>query len=254
MTEPRVAPRGALLLACALATAPAWAQTAVPSASAASAAERAQKETDRTMYWIRVLASKPAPVKPAAAPAPVATTAAAPRPAPVAAAAPAKAATEPREKVKAAPPPTTVAAAPEAAPPVVGRASPAGQASPAREVSEPVATSVNGIDNGAAASPAAALLPEVAPPPAEEPDEGLVQIKSVQPEFPTAIVRRVHKGNVEVHFEVEPGGKVVEATVVQSSHSRLNDAALDAVKQWQFKPGTRYHTAAVNLKFDIDAE
>ena len=254
MTEPRVAPRGALLLACALATAPAWAQTAVPSASAASAAERAQKETDRTMYWIRVLASKPAPVKPAAARAPVATTAAAPRPAPVAAASPAKAATEPREKVKAAPPPTTVAAAPEAAPPVVGRASPAGQASPAREVSEPVATSVNGIDNGAAASPAAASLPEVAPPPAEEPDEGLVQVKSVQPEFPTAIVRRVHKGNVEVHFEVEPGGKVVEATVVQSSHSRLNDAALDAVKQWRFKPGTRYHTAAVNLKFDIDAE
>lgn len=256
MTEPRVAPTGALLLACALATAPAWAQTAVPSASAASAAERAQKETDRTMYWIRVLASKPAPVKPAAAPvpAPVATTAAAPKPAPVAAAAPAKAATEPREKVKATPPPTTVAAAPEAAPPTVGRASPAGQAAPAREVSEPVAASVNGLDNGAAAAPAAAPLPEVAPPPAEEPDEGLVQIKSVQPDFPTAIVRRVHRGNVEVKFEVEPGGKVVEATVVQSSHSRLNDAALDAVKQWQFKPGTRYHTAAVNLKFDIDTE
>lgn len=250
MTEPRIAPKGALLLACALATAGAWAQPAVPSASAASAAERAQKETDRTMYWIRVLASKPAPAKPAAAvPATVATTAPAPRPAPpVAAAAP------PREKVKAAtPPPTAVAEAPEAAPAPLGRPVPATQA-PAVDVSEPVPSSVNGIDTGVAPPAAApASLPDVAPPP-EEPDPGLIQIAMAQPDFPTSVVRKVHKGNVEVRFEVEPGGRVVEATVVETSNSRLNDAAVEAVKQWRFKPGPRYHTAAVNLKFDIDAE
>ncbi len=262
MTEPRVAPRGALLLACALATATAWAQPAVPSASAASAAEKAQKETDRTMYWIRVLASKPA-VKPAAAPAPVAAVTPAPRPAapaPVATAAAAKPAAETREKAKSAPPPATtvVAAAQEAAPPIVGKTSTPAQA-PAREVSEPLAAPSinNGVDTGAPATPAASAalpVPDVASPPAEEPDPGLIQIESAQPDFPTAIVRRVHKGNVEVHFEVEPGGKVVEATVVESSHPRLDDAAIEAVKKWRFKPGTRYHTAAVNLKFDIDTE
>ena len=65
---------------------------------------------------------------------------------------------------------------------------------------------------------------------------------------------RVRKGNVEVKFEVEPGGSVVEADVVESSNARLNDAALEAVKQWRFKPGPKSHTALVNLVFNIDTE
>ncbi len=267
MTEPRVAPKGVLLLACALATATAWAQPAVPSASAASAAEKAQKETDRTMYWIRVLASKPAPVKPGATPAPVAAQAPAPRPAPTVAtaAAPPKAAAESRDKPKAAaPPPATVVAAaePAAAPTTAPAAAPVGKPAvasqaPGGEVSEPVSPRVdNGVDAGTPATPAApAAAPAPVVAPAEDDlDPGLVQIAAAQPEFPPAVVRKVHKGNVEVRFEVEPGGKVVEATVVESSHPRLNDAAIEAVKKWRFKPGTRYHTAAVNLKFDIDTE
>ena len=73
MTELRIVARCVLLLTGALACAGALAQAAPaaePSASSAAAADRAQKQADRTLYWIRVLAEKPAPKPAAAAPAP----------------------------------------------------------------------------------------------------------------------------------------------------------------------------------------
>ena len=245
MTLPRSALNGALLLACALAGQSAWAQPA-PSA-AASAAERAQKETDRTMYWIRVLASKPAPAK----------TATAPRPAAAVAVASAKPATETREKVKVAAG-TSTATAPANATAMVAAQAPNATPAPFGDLPEPSALSSSNADNVAAAVPTAAApaLPDT-PPPADAdtvPDPGLVQIASVQPDFPSAIVQLVHKGNVEVKFEVEPGGTVVAASVVESSHPRLNAPALRAIKQWRFKPTPKSHTALVNLVFDVDAE
>ena len=225
MTEPTSALRSTLLLACALACTATWGQAAPQSAAAASAAERAQRETDRTMYWIRVLATKPAPVKTAAAPAP-------------------KPAAEARTKVAAAPAnatpaPTKVAMASIPTPSNVS------------DATYPSALSSSSADHAAVAlPPVAAPQPE---PPAE-PDPGLIQIKSVQPDFPGVVVKRVRKGNVEVHFEVEPNGTVSDAVVVESSNHRLNDAAIDAIKQWRFKPTPMSHTAAVNLVFDIDKE
>jgi len=249
MTEPTSALRSTLLLACALACTATWGQAAPQSAAAASAAERAQRETDRTMYWIRVLATKPAPVKTAAAPTPAPAPAPA-APAPkiaVAAAAPApapKPAAEARTKVAAAPAnatpaPTKVAMASIPTPSTVS------------DATYPSALSSSSADHAAVAlPPVAAPQPE---PPAE-PDPGLIQIKSVQPDFPGVVVKRVRKGNVEVHFEVEPNGTVSDAVVVESSNHRLNDAAIDAIKQWRFKPTPMSHTAAVNLVFDIDKE
>jgi len=247
MTEPTSALRSTLLLACAFACTATWAQSAPQSAAAASAAERAQRETDRTMYWIRVLATKPAPAKTAAAAAPAPTPAApAPKTA-VAAAAPApapKPAAEARTKVAAAPAnatpaPTKVAMASIPTPSTVS------------DATYPSALSSSSADHAAVAlPPVAAPQPE---PPAEA-DPGLIQIKSVQPDFPGVVVKRVRKGNVEVHFEVEPNGTVSDAVVVESSNHRLNDAAIDAIKQWRFKPTPMSHTAAVNLVFDIDKE
>lgn len=257
MTEPRLAPSGALLLACVLACPMALAQTATPSSTAASAAERAQKETDRTMYWIRVLATKPAPVKAVAAAAP---TPAAPAPKAVVAAAtpPARPSTDARDKVK-------VAAA--ATPATATTTSKAANLTPAsltvaQGLSQPSITDgpdgstlgYNRGDSGATASTAAPPQPDPTPAAAAEPDPGLIQIKSVQPDFPGTVVKRVHKGSVEVRFEVDPSGTVVDAVVVESSNHRLNDAALEAIKQWRFKPTPMAHTAAVNLVFDIDKE
>jgi TonB family protein len=253
MTEPRSVLNAALLLAAVLASAAARAQPAPQSSAAASAAERAQKETDRTMYWIRVLATTPAPVK--AAPAPATRPAAAV----AAAAAPAvKPAAEARDKAKAvaaatpaatsvvakattnAPAPATVAMVPQPAP------VPLGGAAPGRDHASGVATAV--------ADPATGPAPEVASGPAAEPDPGLIQVRSVRPDFPFDFMHRVHKGNVEVRFEVEPGGTVADAVVVASSHVRLNGPALAAVRQWLFKPTVAAHTALVNLVFDVDHE
>ncbi len=254
MTEPKSALGGALLLACALACDAAWAQLASQASAAASAAERAQRETDRTMYWIRILAVKPAPAKSAAAPAP--------RPAAVATAPASRPAAEVREKVKVAaatPPaatgPTSDAATAAAAPMVIAPAPALTQPS-VNDAPYPSALSSSSADHAATAVGGAATppAPEPAPAPATEPDPGLVQVKAVQPEFPQSVVLRVHKGNVEVRFEVDPAGTVVDATVVQSSNARLNNAAVDAVRQWRFKPTPTGHTAAVNLIFDIDKE
>jgi len=240
MTEPRSALIVALTLACALACEAAWGQSAPQPSAAASAVERAQRESDRTMYWIRVLADKPAPVRAAPAPRPV-VAAAAPREKARPAAAPAPAAPNVVAEVANVAP----------APVVVAQAADPAQA-PVVDAPYPTGLSSSIADEAAVAATLPA--PEVAPAPAAEPDPGLVQVKSVQPDFPEAIVRRVHKGNVEVRFQVDPGGTVVDATVVESSHARLNDAAVEAVRQWRFKPTPGPHTAMVNLVFDIDAE
>jgi TonB family protein len=253
MTEPRSALSRALLLACALACEAARAQPAPrPSDAAASAAERAQKESDRTMYWIRVLADKPAPAKAAPAPKPV-TAAAAPS---------ARSATEAREKAKVAGAPTPAATSSAAdaanvvpAPVAVAQASDSAQA-PVGDAPDPTALSSSSADNVAAAVAINAALPhlDLAPAPAAEPDPGLINVKLVQPNFPSDVVQRIRKGNVEVRFEVEPGGTVVNAAVVESSHPQLNNAAVKAIRQWRFKPTPLSHAALVNLVFNIDAE
>jgi len=258
---------GALTFALA-ATAGAWAQTAAtptePSASSAAAAERAQKQSDRALYWIRVLADKPA-TKPAAA-TPAATK---PAPAPAPAARPAPEtprvaqATAPAPAAKAAPAP--VAAAPAQA---TTNDTAATLGLGARVTREPtpsagtVATGAAGVDaspavGGAIAAPA--LTPptlDVPPPPQEapeEPDIGLVMVKSVDPEFPMNLMRRLRKGEVEVRFEVGADGQVETVSVEKSTNHGLDAAALEAVRQWRFKPGTRGHTALVDLAFDMDA-
>ena len=199
------------------------------------------------MYWIRILATKPPPAKVTPAPRPVAGTASTT----------AKPAAEPREKAKAPPAhaPTATAAASD-----VGRATRGSaqesNAAPASigDAPEPSALSSRGADR-AAAAPAnsdAASQQDLAPSAVLEPDPGLIQVKSVQPEFPVAVVQRIHKGHVEVRFEVDSGGKVVDATVVASSSPRLNNAAVDAIMQWRFKPTPASHTALVDLVFDSD--
>jgi TonB family protein len=55
-----------------------------------------------------------------------------------------------------------------------------------------------------------------------------------------------------VRFEVNPDGVVDVVTVTKTSAAALNSAAMDAVKQWRFKPTPRGHTAAVALAFNLD--
>jgi protein TonB len=268
MTDLRIIARCVLMLAGAAASTVTMAQVTAPSAAASAAAEKAQKETDRTMYWIRVLAQTPQPAAPKAAPSkPVA---AAPAPQPKVAAA------SERVRVASATPaaaPAFAAAAAHAPNPVgVGIAAPEPVvvAAPAAEApslaaatgtADTHAMTSGGVDAGLSsaglagslAAPAA-VAPQIdVPVGPQKPDPGLVMIKSADPEFPDTAMRRLRKGKVEVRFEVDNDGVVDVVSVVQTSNAVLNDAALDAVRQWRFKPTPKRHTGVVALTFDLDS-
>ncbi len=267
MTDFRIGAHCALVLAGASMCAASHAQTsAAPTLAAASgaASDRAQRESERTLYWIRVLADKPAVPK---------TTERRP-----ALAAPKGSPPSGNAAVAAgeAPLPSRVKAAPS----VVGARSTATGATPAA-----VQMPRTGTDGGAgpadlasdeldarAASPAhvsartdsiaaptptvSAPVPEeaaIATPEIDEPDPGLVMTKSADPKFPLSAMQRLRQGEVEVRFEVDPNGRVEDASVVKTSSPTLNKAALDAVRQWQFRPTPHGHAAVVDLAFNLDS-
>jgi TonB family protein len=58
------------------------------------------------------------------------------------------------------------------------------------------------------------------------------------------VVKEVHAtelggGTVVMDCVVRSDGSVGDVTVTQSAEKRLDDAAVQALKQWQFKPGTK---------------
>jgi TonB family protein len=106
-----------------------------------------------------------------------------------------------------------------------------------------------------AASPASnsgapATPPEATPPP----DSKLLEIiKKVKPEYPPAAAPEKLQGQVIVRIVVDQDGDV-ESTEVISGNPVLANAAVDAVKQWKFKPFIRNGQpvkAAIKLPFDF---
>ncbi|MBI2678093.1 MAG: energy transducer TonB [Candidatus Koribacter versatilis] len=59
----------------------------------------------------------------------------------------------------------------------------------------------------------------------------------VDPQYPAEALERAVEGDVMIDIVVGADGNVAEATVL-SGHPLLNDAALDAIKQWTFEPMT----------------
>ncbi len=106
---------------------------------------------------------------------------------------------------------------------------------------------------GGIAAPTIAAPPIDVPVAEEEPDPGLIMTKSAEPEFPIATMRRLRKGEVEVKFEVGPDGVVDVVTVMKTTSASLNSAAVEAVRQWRFKPTPKGHTAMVELAFNLDS-
>ena len=62
-----------------------------------------------------------------------------------------------------------------------------------------------------------------------------VKIKNVAPEYPAVAKSARVGGTVQVELTVDPEGKVADARVVKSV-PLLDQAALDAVKQWEYTP------------------
>lgn len=61
-------------------------------------------------------------------------------------------------------------------------------------------------------------------------------VKRVNPEFPSRALRTGREGYVVIEYNVNPDGKVINATVVESSPKHLFEkAALKAIKKWQYE-------------------
>lgn len=83
--------------------------------------------------------------------------------------------------------------------------------------------------------------------------------KIVSPEHPRELWDQRVTGSADVECLVTIDGKVAEARIVSASRAEFGEAALAAVKQWEFEPGTRNGTPApmrvrVPLNFAIGNE
>ncbi len=62
-----------------------------------------------------------------------------------------------------------------------------------------------------------------------------VKVKDVQPEYPPLAKSTRVGGTVQIEATIGPDGKVADARVIKSVPI-LDQAALDAVRQWEYKP------------------
>lgn len=94
------------------------------------------------------------------------------------------------------------------------------------------------------AAPAAPLAPAAAPSIISSSDLGTRMISGDPPRYPLESRRKKEQGVVELLVIVGPDGRVETITVNGSSgHSRLDEAALKAVRRWRWEPTLRGGTA-----------
>jgi protein TonB len=62
-----------------------------------------------------------------------------------------------------------------------------------------------------------------------------VKVKHVNPVYPADAREKKITGVVILEARIEPDGRILDARVLRSI-PELDDAALDAVKQWEFAP------------------
>jgi TonB family protein len=66
-----------------------------------------------------------------------------------------------------------------------------------------------------------------------------VLVKEVKPHYTEGAMRRKVEGIVETNSVVLADGTVGDVTITRSLDDELDQEAIKAVKQWQFKPGTK---------------
>ncbi len=89
-------------------------------------------------------------------------------------------------------------------------------------------------------------------------DSALVSLVRVEPKYPSRAINLALEGNVLVRFDVGMDGRVSNPVVVQTSHVVFNGAALQAVRQFRYKPrvvdGSPVATAGVQTVFRFEME
>ena len=64
-------------------------------------------------------------------------------------------------------------------------------------------------------------------------------VKEVKPEYPPEVMQSSVQGRVTLRCVVQRDGKPGDITVSESLEPRLDAAAVEALKQWEFEPGQR---------------
>ena len=88
-------------------------------------------------------------------------------------------------------------------------------------------------------------------------DERPMPVKSVAPIYPAKMKSERVSGVVLVKVVVDENGDVVERTISKSSRQEFEDSALDAVRQWKFKPAKKggvavKATVSIPIRFSMD--
>ncbi len=103
----------------------------------------------------------------------------------------------------------------------------------------------------APAAPAAPTAPTAPPAPAAAPGpvketaavSGLASLGNPPPEYPSLALRRSWEGTVVLRIKVLPNGRAGTVEVTKSSGKQaLDDAAVEAVRNWKFVPAKRGDT------------
>ena len=92
------------------------------------------------------------------------------------------------------------------------------------------------------APPAAGAVGQSAERQVYKPVDGVsapVVVKEVKPKYTVEAKDAKVQGTVLLDCVVETDGSVGEVKVVKALHDDLDKAAVDAARQWQFKPGTK---------------
>src|SRR5262245_48005851 len=64
-------------------------------------------------------------------------------------------------------------------------------------------------------------------------------VKEVRPQYPPEVMQSGVQGTVGLRCIVQRDGRPGEVTVSTSLEPRLDEAAVEAMKQWEFEPGQR---------------
>ncbi|HVU32625.1 MAG TPA: energy transducer TonB [Opitutaceae bacterium] len=85
-----------------------------------------------------------------------------------------------------------------------------------------------------------------------------VPIRTVAPDYPQQLKRDGVSGIVVVKVTVDDTGRVADATVEKSTNAGFNTSAVEAVKQWRFKPAHQNGKPvtvrlALPIKFNIES-
>lgn len=91
----------------------------------------------------------------------------------------------------------------------------------------------------------------------EKPDTPPVPVRTPPPVYPSQLKRDGVSGMVVVNIIIEADGSVAEVEVRKSTNAEFEGPAVDAVKNWRFKPAQKDGNAirskvALPLKFSAD--